>query len=433
MDAVARTFKPLWKTRQSFTVQDLGGNKVAFVFEDAMDLERVLVNEPWTYDKFLVVFQRVQGDGPIQDSLFSHTSFWVQLHNLPLRRRTEAAAEAIGQSIGWVEQVAASDDERGGENCMSSRVRMEVNSPLCRGRLVKFEEGQKGWVAFRYERLPNFCYWCGCLDHGEKDCDLGLQQRNSSTKEEYQFGAWLRATSDRPPRKTVVTVNGNQPKGKEKQTREDRHNHQATPKTAVPNSDESNNGKDPDVTENDLGIDMEIEPNPVFPNSDMVQKSNDEIFNDQLKEIDQAINYIPYGEQITEQVLESPYIQNHSLKCDATPAGPPTKNTGLLSSPKRRPLGDISNGLNTTQDRRPSTTKWKKLARAQKPTSASPTIAQSHKRDLLLVEENPVHGKRHRTGPDQCNFSTTPPIDNTLENMHTKISAAADSQPCRKP
>ncbi len=59
MDAVARTFKPLWKTKQSFMVQDLGGNKVAFVFKDAMDLERVLVNEHWTYDKFLVVFQRV--------------------------------------------------------------------------------------------------------------------------------------------------------------------------------------------------------------------------------------------------------------------------------------------------------------------------------------------------------------------------------------
>ena len=131
MDAVARTFKPLWKTRQSFTVQDLGGNKVAFVFEDAMDLERVLVNEPWTYDKFLVVFHRVQGDEPIQDSLFSHVSFWVQLHNLPIRRRTEEAADSIGRTIGLVEKVAACDDDRGGENCMRVRIRMDVNHPLC--------------------------------------------------------------------------------------------------------------------------------------------------------------------------------------------------------------------------------------------------------------------------------------------------------------
>ena len=118
IDSVARTFKPLWKTRQSFSVQDLGRNRVAFVFEDDMDLERVLVNEPWSYDKYLVVFQRLQEDESISDSKFSHVSFWVQLHNLPLRRMTEEAVEAIGRSIGEVEKVANSDDERGGENCM---------------------------------------------------------------------------------------------------------------------------------------------------------------------------------------------------------------------------------------------------------------------------------------------------------------------------
>ena len=32
IDFVARTFKPLWKTRQSFFVQDLGRNQVAFIF-----------------------------------------------------------------------------------------------------------------------------------------------------------------------------------------------------------------------------------------------------------------------------------------------------------------------------------------------------------------------------------------------------------------
>ena len=120
--------------------------------------------------------------------------------------------------------------------------------------MVKFEEGKKGWVAFQYERLPNFCYWCGCLDYGEKGCDLGLQQHNSSAKEEHQFGAWLRATSNRPPRKTVVTVTGNQPKGKDKPTRNKQHNHQPTKETEVPNYAQSENGKDPDVTEKIWGL-----------------------------------------------------------------------------------------------------------------------------------------------------------------------------------
>uniref|UniRef100_A0A2N9IQD1 CCHC-type domain-containing protein n=1 Tax=Fagus sylvatica TaxID=28930 RepID=A0A2N9IQD1_FAGSY len=190
MDAVARTFKPLWKTRQSFTVQDLGG---------------------------------------------------------------------------LVEKVAASDDECGGENCMRVRVRMEVNRPLCRGRLVNLDEGKQGWVAFRYERLPNFCYWCGCLDHVEKDCDIGLQQRHSSTKEEFQYGAWLRATSDCPPRKTVVIVPGNQPKSRANSTRADHPSHQPATEMEDLNCERNEKGKASDVTARDLENDMEIEPNPGFP------------------------------------------------------------------------------------------------------------------------------------------------------------------------
>jgi hypothetical protein len=49
------------------------------------------------------------------------------------------------------------------------RIHINVTEPLCRGRMIKLEENKKGWVAFRYKRLPNFCYWCGCLDHSEKD------------------------------------------------------------------------------------------------------------------------------------------------------------------------------------------------------------------------------------------------------------------------
>lgn len=30
------------------------------------------------------------------------------------------------------------------------------------------------WVEFRFEKLPDFCFICGCLDHEENDCDLEL-------------------------------------------------------------------------------------------------------------------------------------------------------------------------------------------------------------------------------------------------------------------
>ena len=433
MDVVARTFKPLWKTRHGFTVQDLGSNKIAFVFEDAMDLERVIVNEPWTYDKFLVVFQRVQGDGPIQDSLFSHTSFWVQLHNLPLRRRTEAAAESIGQSIGLVEKVAASDDEHGGENCMRVRVRMEVNRPLCRGRLVKFEEGRNGWIAFRYERLPNFCYWCGYLDHGDKDCDIGLQQRNTSAKEGQQFGAWLRATSDRPPHKTVVIMPGSQPTGRGRANHADSSNHKVETAAADLNDSRSENGTNPYEAPSNLEVDMEIEQNPVFPKPDLVQKSTTEIFNDQLNEIDLAINYLPYGEKSKEINPGQSNITKPILDNGTKSNGALSHNHSPFSSPSRRSLEDISNGLVSKQAQKKSTTKWKKLARIHKPSNGSLAINQPLKRDLLLIEDEPVHGKRLRAELNQCNFGNAYTIENALECMSTNITAVAGPQPCREP
>jgi hypothetical protein len=201
IDSIARTFKPLWKTKKSFSVQDLGKNRIALVFDDTLDLERVLANEPWSFDKFLVVFKQHCDDTLIDDLWFSHVSFWVQIHNLPVRRMTEDSAAVIGKTLGQVERVADKEDERGSENCMRVRIRLDVTRPLCRGRMIKMEEGKKSWATFRYERLPNFCYWCGCLDHAEKDCDVGLRQRNIDSSEGFQYGAWLRAEMDRPREK----------------------------------------------------------------------------------------------------------------------------------------------------------------------------------------------------------------------------------------
>ena len=56
-EAIARTFKPLWKPVGELKIRDVGRNVLVFDFYDALDLERVLEFEPWSYDKNLVVFQ----------------------------------------------------------------------------------------------------------------------------------------------------------------------------------------------------------------------------------------------------------------------------------------------------------------------------------------------------------------------------------------
>ena len=77
MDAVARTFKPLWRTAGELKIRDIGEHILLFEFEDALDLERVMEFEPWSYDKHLVAFERVLDIESVPFLDFSRATFWV--------------------------------------------------------------------------------------------------------------------------------------------------------------------------------------------------------------------------------------------------------------------------------------------------------------------------------------------------------------------
>ena len=57
MEAIARTFTLLWKTRKGFEIRDMGDHKILFVFLEKVDIDRVLEGEPWSFDRHLVVLQ----------------------------------------------------------------------------------------------------------------------------------------------------------------------------------------------------------------------------------------------------------------------------------------------------------------------------------------------------------------------------------------
>ncbi len=208
IESVVRTFRPLWRTVRGFTVRDLGHNMLVFAFEDVTDLERVLQGEPWSYDKHLVSFQRVDIDTEVSEMQCGHVSLWVQIHNLPIGRMKSEFALALGSAVGEVEQVAESEEEKGYEGCMRIRVKVDISKPLCRGRKARLASSRETWISFKYERLPIFCYWCGCLTHGEKDCEMWLKHKGELRREEQQYGAWLRASVEKPVRRIEIKVEG---------------------------------------------------------------------------------------------------------------------------------------------------------------------------------------------------------------------------------
>uniref|UniRef100_A0A2N9HKV4 CCHC-type domain-containing protein n=1 Tax=Fagus sylvatica TaxID=28930 RepID=A0A2N9HKV4_FAGSY len=207
-ESVARTFKPLWKTAHGFTVKDMGENRMVFSFEDVVDLERVLLNEPWTYDKHLVILQRIVSDVAIESVVFSSVPFWIQIHGLPIRSQKAEVAEGIGRSLGEVDPFLESEGFAGGGSYVRIRVRLDCSKPLCRSRRVRLGEGRMGWLSFKFERLPIFCYHCGLLTHAIKDCEAWLRQGGGDIEGPHQYGDWLRANAEYVGKTRVVSVKG---------------------------------------------------------------------------------------------------------------------------------------------------------------------------------------------------------------------------------
>lgn len=111
MEAVGRTFKPLWKLTGVLRIQDRSNNILVFYFEDGLDLERVLDLELWMYDKHMVVFEHAAQIEIVPLLEFNRAIFWVRIHNVPGRSLTQATGESVGNTIGRVLEVADLEDD----------------------------------------------------------------------------------------------------------------------------------------------------------------------------------------------------------------------------------------------------------------------------------------------------------------------------------
>jgi hypothetical protein len=155
VEAVTRTFKPLWRSKRGFSARDMGDNLMLFEFEELPALERVHLTELWSYDKYLVSFQRLLGEDDISQVTFDCATFWVQIHNLPFqslnKKTAEAIGEAIGGALGKVVKTSTFDEELEGGCIMRVRISLNINNPLCQGHKICLANGRDGWISFQYK------------------------------------------------------------------------------------------------------------------------------------------------------------------------------------------------------------------------------------------------------------------------------------------
>lgn len=192
-DAAKNTLRLVWKPARGMDAKDLGENLFLFQFHHVIDRRRVMANRPWSFDKHLVMLKEFDGCMSPAEIVLNISPFWVQVYDLPLNDMNEKGGRRIGNVLGKYVETDVGDDGLGWGKFLRIRVEIDVTKPLRRGVMVLDPDGKKIWALVKYERLPTFCYQCGRLGHGEKDCELTLGEDGGSKSLKNQYGQWMRA------------------------------------------------------------------------------------------------------------------------------------------------------------------------------------------------------------------------------------------------
>ncbi|XP_059429026.1 uncharacterized protein LOC132162821 [Corylus avellana] len=191
-DAFKTVLSRIWRTLGGVIFKELDDNIWLFEFEDVDGLRRVLEGRPWSFDRHILVLNEFNGSTPPSQMAFTHSPFWVQIHDMPLLCMTKGVGTRIGESMGQLEHTDLAGDGVGWGRCLRIRVVIDLSKPLERGRALMLE-GKSHWVTCRYEKLPMACFDCGRVIHGEKGCPIPQNTKTNTKAEGREWGLWLRA------------------------------------------------------------------------------------------------------------------------------------------------------------------------------------------------------------------------------------------------
>ncbi|XP_058757456.1 uncharacterized protein LOC131630719 [Vicia villosa] len=194
--AFISTMLGAWKLRNPDETQELSKNLFLFHFSTKRDLESVLRNGPWSFDRNILVLARVSGEEQPSELNMHFGVFWVRVYELPLMLRSEVMARKLGGILGKFEEMDTKEANRI-DRFLRLKVTIDLKMPLKRGTVVRFKDKNLR-VFFKYERLPTFCFVCGRLGHQLKDCestgDLGDEGFEDIKENDLLYGQWIRAS-----------------------------------------------------------------------------------------------------------------------------------------------------------------------------------------------------------------------------------------------
>ncbi|OMO64639.1 reverse transcriptase [Corchorus capsularis] len=114
-----------WKPECDLVVKEASDNLYIFQFDDANERDRVLVNQPWSFNRSLLLLREFSGLQVPEEVNFDTCPIWMRVFKLPILLMTEKIGRAVGAAMGNVLEV-----DQSCSRYLRLRVSFNVNNPL---------------------------------------------------------------------------------------------------------------------------------------------------------------------------------------------------------------------------------------------------------------------------------------------------------------
>ncbi|KAM0913024.1 hypothetical protein ACQ4PT_012401 [Festuca glaucescens] len=185
--AMFKQMRNAWSTAQDVTFKTKGENLFLAQFHCLGDWNRVMDGGPWLFRNAALVMVEYDGFTNVDDYKLDKIPVWTRIQGIPegLMKKKELA-EKVARKVGDPPiTVIVNEGIINSSKYLRARVHVVLSRPLV--RLVPITLKERKVYPVQYEKLPDFCNFCGMIGHIVTECGDGVHP-----KDQCQWGEWLK-------------------------------------------------------------------------------------------------------------------------------------------------------------------------------------------------------------------------------------------------
>lgn len=134
---------------------------------------------PWIFRNSVVVIEEYDGITNVTEYVLDRIPAWVRIMGIPdwLMKKTELA-EKIAKKVGVPSiKVMVTEGRLNPSKYLRARIFLKLDAPLV--RFVPLTLTGRKKYPVEYEKLPEFCDFCGLMGHVVTECGDGIHDPDS--------------------------------------------------------------------------------------------------------------------------------------------------------------------------------------------------------------------------------------------------------------